>query len=432
MRGEENAYGSVTLPEEALYGIQTLRTVQNLSFSGRILSQYPQYIQALAMVKKAAALANRKAGVVNCEACEAIVGACDQLIQGKHQEHFPVDVFHGGGSIGTNMNINEVIARLAGENVHPADHVNASQSTSDVCHTAIRIALVRSSQPLIEALQELIVTVEGKAREFDSIPTIARTCLQDGMKISLGSLFSGFASGLRRRTKDFQDKAADLLQVNIGGTVVGSGTGASGGYRLAVIPFLREVTGLPLRLRENLYDAAQNPDDLAALSAQLQMIASLLVKFAKDLRLLGSGPETGFAEIKLPAVQAGSSFFPGKVNPVVPETLIQCGFLVMGHDYAIQTALEHGELHLNIWEGAMGVLLLDSISMLTQAVRSFDRLCVAGIQANQQQCESYAASFIPMIVELKEKYGYAQVTEWMKTLSRDEIKRKYEGRELHE
>ncbi|MDQ7862618.1 lyase family protein [Peribacillus frigoritolerans] len=243
--------------------------------------------------------------------------------------------------------------------------MNASQSTSDVCHTAIRMAIISSFQSLRQEINDLIEKVAYKASEFGDITTISRTCLQDAMRVRLGDKFSGYAAMLERRLKHMEKAVAQLHAINLGGTVIGSGVGASDSYRDVIVRKLSEASGLLLHHRENLFDAAQNMDDLADVSSELKQLASCLIKFAKDLRLLSSGPEAGFGEIVLPAVQAGSSFFPGKINPVIPETLIQCCFQVLGCDRVVQAALEHGELDLNVFEGAAGVNILDAMNMLS-------------------------------------------------------------------
>jgi aspartate ammonia-lyase len=432
MRRLEDAFGILELPDDVLYGLQTARTVSNMSFSGHSLSQYPVYIHSLAAVKKAAALANTRAGVIDPAIGTAIGGACDELMAGRYTEQFPVDAFHGGGSIGINMNINEVIATLAGEQVNPTDHVNASQSTADVCHSAIRIALIKTALPLEQSLLRMICTLELKAEQLEPVTTIARTCWQDGMRVSAGVLFQAAASALKRRIEAVSQAVEGIHRINLGGTVIGSGIGASSAYREAVVPILAEVTGLPLQLLPDLYDAAQYSDDLGRLSSEVRLTSAVLVKLAKDLRLLSSGPETGLSELNLPAVQAGSSFFPGKVNPVIPETVIHCGLLINGHDAVIQSAVELGEVHLNLADGLMGTLLLDNMLMLSRTAVMFEARCLSGITINEETCNSYADSFIPLIVDLKERYGYEQVSLWMKQWGPKQIREKFGRSEKHE
>lgn len=436
-RVEEDAFGKAEIPGDALYGIQTLRSAENLSFSGRTLRDYPPFVAALADVKRAAARANERAGVVPSRLARAIEQACAEIALGQHLEHFIVDPYHGGGSIGSNMNMNEVAANLANEilggnpgdydPVCPSDHVNASQSTSDVCHTALRIAVLRVGGPLLAELRRLGGALERKANAFAAVTTIARTCLQDGMQDTMGHLFAGYAQGLRRRTAALEAAVGTLRAVNLGGTVIGSGVGASRAYRERALDALVEVTGLPLRRRDDLYDAAQNMDDLAAVSAELGLLAGLLIKIAKDLRLLASGPEAGFGELRLPAVQAGSSFFPGKINPVVPETLVQCCFQVLGLDRSVQASLEHGELNLNVWEGLAGFNVIDAMRMLERAAALFTDKCVDGIEADEARCASLARGFIPVVTALKETHGYRQVSRWLKEETKESIMRKYES-----
>jgi aspartate ammonia-lyase len=300
--------------------------------------------------------------------------------------------------------------------------VNLSQSTSDVCHTAIRITIINEFQALHKVITALITELENKVQSLRDVTTIARTCLQDGMRVQIGDFFSGYVSMLKRRLSSLEDKVDQLHFINLGGTVIGSGIGAPPEYRAVILNKLSEVVEMPLGYRENLYDAAQNIDDLAAVSSEVRLLVTSLIKIAKDLRLLSSGPEAGFGEIQLPAVQAGSSFFPGKVNPVVPETLIQCCFQVLASDRVVQATLEHGELNLNVFEGAAGINILEALSMLTQAITTFHKNCIAGITANRERCEELSNTFIPVIVELKEQYGYAAVSSLIKEKGREGIK----------
>lgn len=402
MRFEEDSLGKIELPSDCLYGVRTSRCLTNLSFSGYQLSQYPELITSLAEVKTACAQANAEAGDLPQEIADLISQQCDSLIRGLHHDHFPVDMLHGGGYIAFNSNINEVVANLANMSVgkspgvySPVDpklHVNCSQSTADACHTASRIAVLRRAKALIDCLNSLSVTARHLERTLRPVQTIARTCLQDAMTVSLGETFSAFASFLDRRKIALTQATELMKQVNLGGTVIGSGDGASPKYRTVAIDRLNDVTGLNLHARSNLFDAAQNIDDLCGISAQLRLLAEGLIKFAKDLRLMSSGPNCGFGELVLPAVQEGSSFFAGKINPVVPETLIQACMQVLGCDRACSAALEHGELNLNVFEGVATKNILDALRMLTSALQLFSAKCLDGITAQAQTCEKYALS----------------------------------------
>lgn len=420
MRIEKDNFGTVHINADALYGIQTIRTKENLTFSKNVLSEYKEYIRSLVCVKKAAAIANFEDNIISAMVKEKIVEACDVLLQGQHSEQFVVDVYHGGGGIGINMNINEVIANLCNEEkgvysiVHPIDHVNASQSTSDVCHTAIRLAIVEAYEKLAVETANLITAMNRKTNELMPVATISRTCLQDASRMQLGEKFSGFEAVIKRRNKKLAESVEELVTVNLGGTVIGKGEGASTRYRQIIIQKLQEVSELPVRRRENLFDAAQNIDDLVDVSKQLSLFASALLKIAKDLRLLSSGPEAGFGEISLPAIQAGSSFYPGKVNPVIPETVIQCCAEIIGIERVIQVTFEHGDLDLNVFENFAGIHLLDGIYMLTKCIYNFRTLCFEGIVANEARCNTLANSSIPQICDLKEKFGYSETIRLLK------------------
>jgi aspartate ammonia-lyase len=400
-RIEQDLLGKRAVPADALYGIQTVRAVENLGFSGRVLANYPDYIRALATVKKAAARANRDAHVIDASRLDAIERACDALIRGEHLTQFPIDMLAGGGSIAVNMNVNEVIANLASEHlggargtyqpVHPKLHVNASQSTADVCHTAVRMTVLSRWRGLRRGLGECVAALRAKAEELRPVITISRTCLQDAARVSLGETFGAHAEVIERRASELSRSIRALAHINLGGTVVGSGSGAPAIYRSAVLKRLNEISAQKLVLRRNLYDAAQNMDDLAAVSAQLALLAEVLIKIAQDLRLLASGPEGGFGEIILPAVQEGSSIFPGKINPAIPETMIQCCFQVLGCERVTRLALERGELNLNIFEGAAAANIFDAIKMMRRSVALFAERCVSGIVANKKRCRELAS-----------------------------------------
>jgi aspartate ammonia-lyase len=400
-RIEKDLLGERAVPAGALYGIHTVRAVESLSFSGRILGNYPDYVRALATVKKAAARANRDARVIDARRADATERACDALLRGEYLSQFPVDLLAGGGSIAVNMNVNEVIANLASEflggargtyqPVHPKLHVNASQSTADVCHTAVRMTVLRRWSELRRALARCVAAFRAKAVELRPVVTISRTCLQDAGRVSLGELFGGHAEVIERRAGELAQSVRALTRINLGGTAIGSGSGAPAIYRREIVKRLNELSGQKFSLRANLYDAAQNIDDLGAVSAQLAMLAEVLIKMAQDLRILASGPEGGFGEIILPTVQEGSSIFPGKINPVIPETMIQCCFQVLGCERTTRLALERGELNLNVFEGAAAVNLFDAIEMMGRAVALFTERCVIGIVANRKRCRELAA-----------------------------------------
>jgi aspartate ammonia-lyase len=395
-RIEKDLLGELTVPADALYGIQTVRAVENLSFSPSLLRNYPDYIRALAIVKKAAARANRDAHVIDARRLAAIEDACDALIRGEHRDQFPIDLLGGGGSIAVNMNVNEVIANLASERmggvrgtykpVHPKSHVNASQSTADVCHSATRMTILDRWSELHRVLRRCIKSFHAKAAELRPIVTIARTCLQDAETVSLGELFDAHAEALTRRVSELERSVEALAKINLGGTAIGSGSDASATYRRTVLKHLYKIAGRRFSLRANLFDAAQNIDDLGGVSAELGMLTEVLIKIAQDLRLLASGPDGGFGEIILPAVQEGSSFYPGKINPVIPETMLQCCFQVLGRERATRLALERGELNLNVFEGSAAVNIFDAMDMMRLAIETFVERCVKGIVANKKRC----------------------------------------------
>lgn len=392
-----------------LYGEQTKLTLENMTFSGVTLAEFPSYLAALTEVKKACAVANYRAGLLEKKKKEAICHACDELLKYGYLEQFPVDAFHGGGGIGTNMNMNEVIASLSGSEVQPVDDVNMSQSTSDACHTALRLCLYKETGKLTEEIRALISTIEEKAKEFHPHPAIARTCWQDGMSVSADAVLSGAADALEEQIGYIEQYKATLLKVNLGWTVIGSGTGATDGYRQHIMNALREVTGLPVSWKKNPYQAAQYTEDLSVLSVYIRTVSSILAKLARDVRLLASGPETGLGEWRIPAVQAGSSFFPGKVNPVIAEMMIQCDMLLGGNDSVIQNVLSQGEIHLNVWEDMAGFLLIQNIERLSKAAGLFHRRCIAGIELNEEVSRKYSRASIPLIVDYKEKYGYKKL-----------------------
>lgn len=399
VRSERDRLGSRQVPADALWGIHTLRSRENLAFSGRTLGSLPAYVWGLAAVKRAAARANREAGVLMPRLADAIESATAPLLAGELLDQFPADPLGGGGSIGVHMNVNEVVANLANEALgsprgtyEPVNLklVSASQSTADVCHTAARLAVRRQSAPLLSALEGLERTLVDLERKLAPVATLARTCLRDAVTTTLGTLFGGYARAIGRRRAGLAAALEALAAVALGGTVIGQGEGAPAAYRRSVVGFLAEIAGVEVEARPHLPDALQSSDDLVRVSNETRMLAESLLKLARDLRLLASGPRGGFGEIVLPHVQEGSAFFGGKSNPVVPETVMQCAFQVLGCDRAVQAAAEQAELYLNVFDGAIAVGVLDATAMLAGAVRRLDERCLRGLAADEVRCRELA------------------------------------------
>lgn len=398
-RAERDRLGERDLPAEALYGIHTVRSLENLGISSRPLGSAPTYVWAFGAIKRAAARANREAGVLMPHLAEAIERGSGPLLAGEGLEHFPADLLGGGGSIGVHMNVNEVVANLANESLGgrrgeyapvTLKLVGASQSTADVCHSAVRMALLKRWQSLSPVLDNAVKTLQEQARALNTVPTLSRTCLQDAVTTTLGVLFGGYAALLQRRCRALGESVAALRAIALGGTVIGTSDGAPAAYRRAVVPAVVEISGLDLEPRANLPDALQNSDDLAAVSAQTRLLAEALIKLAKDLRLLASGPKGGFGELVLPHVQEGSSFFTGKSNPVIPETVLQAAFQMLGCDRAVQAAMEQSELYLDVFEGLIAANLLESVDLLEQSVKRLDERCLRGLKADEARCRELA------------------------------------------
>lgn len=398
-RWESDSLGRVEIPVSALYGIQTARALACMSFSGSVLTQYPDLIVCLATVKKACAAANAEAGVLEIEFCNAIKDACDEVISGSHNDQFPVDMLHGGGSIAFNQCINEVLANLASVRLGgqigdyspiSRQHLNAGQSTADVCHTAFRFCVARQLERLNIRLRALAAYLQSKRAEFGGVQTLARTCLQDAMPVPLSTAFGAFSTFVARRVNQIHAVILKLHKINLGGTVIGDGSGADPQYQARVPFHLSAFTEREFTVHDDLFDAAQHIDDLCDASNELKTLAEGLLKFAKDLRLLSSGPNGGFAEIALPAVIEGSSFFKGKINPVIPESVIQACMVAIGSARVVESAAEHGELNLNVFDGLAAKSVLDAAQVLEGAVSIFSKHCISGITANKERCEELA------------------------------------------
>ncbi len=415
-RKEKDLLGEKNVENECLYGIQTLRAIENFDLSGIKLDKYPEIIDAFAMVKQAAALANQDTNMLSEEITSAICLACEKIRNGGYYDHFPVDMMQGGAGTSTNMNANEVIANLALETMgcvrgdyqkcHPNNHVNMSQSTNDAYPTAIKIALILAKDPLIEELKSLINALESKAVEFKDVLKMGRTQLQDAVPMTLGQTFSAYATTLKEEIDRIEKNAELFLEVNMGGTAIGTGINSTLKYREQVIKHLEKITDLPLVSASDLVEATQDTGAFIMFSSAIKRIAIKLSKICNDLRLLSSGPRAGFNEINLPPVQPGSSIMPGKVNPVIPEAVNQIAFKVIGNDLTVNMAVEAGQLELNAFEPVIVFSLFDSIHLLTKGIMTLRQKCIRGITANVEHCLDTVRNSIGLVTALSPILGY--------------------------
>lgn len=420
MRIEKDTLGQVKLPDNVYYGAQTKRAVDNFPISGLRLPR--MFIKAQGTVKLAAARANGSLGLLNKRLFKAIEKAAAEVIEGKHDRDFVVDVFQAGAGTSQNMNANEVIANRAIELlgrargdyklVNPNDHVNMAQSTNDTIPTAIYIASFEALRDeLLPALRGLKDVLSLKAREFDKIVKAGRTHLQDAVPIRLGQELSGYAESVSNDLLRMQHASKALLHLPIGGNALGTGINAHPRFRSCVINEIRKIAGVNFRSSTNLFEGIQNVYPALELSASLRGVAVTLTKIANDIRLLSSGPRTGFAEIILPAVQPGSSIMPGKVNPVMAEMLNMVCYQVMGNDTAVAYATQASQLELNVMMPLIAHNLLFSIEILSNAVNVFSHKCVAGIEADTKKCSDYANATLAMATALNPITGYASAAE---------------------
>lgn len=420
-RHEQDSLGDLSLPFSALYGIQTERALRNFPVSGHVIGQFPDLIRALAQVKKACALANLRAGQIAADKAAIIVRVCDELIAGQHHGQFPVDVFQGGAGTSTNMNMNEVIANRGLElmglpcgdyaHLHPNDDVNRSQSTNDVYPTAIRVALMQAVPHLIDALSGLAEIFERKGAEFRDVQKLGRTELQDAVPMSLGAEFRAYGVTLREDMQRLNATIGLLSEVNLGGTAIGTGVAAPEAYRAIVLQELRAISGLPLQQSPDLMEASWDAGVFVHLSGVLKRVATKLSKIANDLRLLSSGPRGGFGEIRLPAMQPGSSLMPGKVNPVIAEMVNQVAFQVIGADVTITFAAEAGQLQLNPFEPLIAYNLMQNVTLLRNVTRIFGARCVEGIEADPERCRRNLEASTANLAELVPSIGYARASQ---------------------
>jgi aspartate ammonia-lyase len=413
-RVEEDALGTRLMPYEIAYGIQTARAVENFSISGRTIADVEGFVPAIILIKQAAARANRHAGELVPSIAEAIETAAMEQLHGIKRGDFPVDIYHGGGGTAANMNVNEVLAnraseiligRKASDPVHPNTHVNMAQSTNDVIPSAMKIAIGNELGSLRGSLAVLVEALLEKEREFGDVLKLARTCLQDALPVTFGQQFSGYRSAFERQALDLEVLETTCLSLPLGATAVGTGFGSSAAYRQFVYEELRMLTGKAYHPEDNLFDGLQNADHWIRVSGSLKAIAVTLSKLSSDLRLMSSGPRAGLAEITLPAVQPGSSIMPGKVNPVMPEMMMQVAFRVVGNDATVTRAAE-GELDLNVWESVILDALSESIRLMRKAIPLFVSGCVSGIQVNSKRGLADASGSLALSTILAAIYGY--------------------------
>jgi fumarate hydratase class II len=411
-RIERDTMGEVPVPEEALWGAQTQRAVENFPVSGRGLE--PAQVHALGRIKAAAALVNGSLGVLGADLAAAVAGAATEVADGGYDDQFPVDVFQTGSGTSSNMNVNEVVARLAsarlgGLPVHPNDHVNASQSSNDVFPSSIRLAAVEMlTHDLLPALRHLAGTLESRAEELSGVVKAGRTHLMDATPVTLGQEFSGYAAQVRYGLERLEGTLPRLAELPLGGTAVGTGLNAPPGFAAAVVEELRRITGLPLTEARNHFEAQGSQDALVEASGQLRTVAVGLFKIANDLRWMGSGPRAGLRELSLPDLQPGSSIMPGKVNPVVCESVRMVCAQVVGADATVAFAGSAGEFELNVMLPVMGRNLLESVRLLAAGVRLLADRCVAGLTADEEVCRSYAEGSPAIVTPLARFLGYEE------------------------
>ncbi len=420
-RREHDLLGERAVPADAMFGIQTLRAVENFPITGIRLSHFPELVTALAAVKQAAARANAKLGLLDSTLAHAIDQTCQEILDGHWHGHFVVDMVQGGAGTSTNMNANEVIANRALELLghqrgeyqycHPNNHVNLSQSTNDVYPTAVRIATVTALRRLIAALERLRAALAAQGEEFREVLKMGRTQLQDAVPMTLGQEFTAFAVTTGEDIARLRETARLFLEINLGGTAIGTGINADPQYPQTVVEELRRITGLDVVLAENLVEATPDTGVFVLFSGVLKRVAVKLSKMCNDLRLLASGPRCGLAEINLPPVQPGSSIMPGKVNPVIPEVVNQVAFQVIGNDLTITMAAEAGQLQLNVMEPIIAYNLFSSIDMLTAAVDVLTTRCIEGITANAEHCRAMVENSIGIVTAVVPALGYDRASE---------------------
>jgi len=432
-RTESDSIGSLEIPAEAYFGVQTYRGYENFHITGLPMNKL--FVGNIIKIKKAAAITNCKAGLIDEKMRDAIVCACDEALEGKFDADFITDSIQGGAGTSANMNVNEVIANRAtellggkkGEYIcHPNDHVNRSQSTNDVIPTAGKLTVIDIANMLKNETESLICALDGKAKEFDDVIKMGRTQLEDAVPIRLGQEFAAYSSGIKRCLKLVEKAVEEMYSVNLGGTAIGTAVNVNKKYLKKIVPVLSEVTGYDLCQADNLIDATQNLDGFVFVSGALKTMAVSLSKMCNDLRLMSSGPKTGFEEIVLPAKQNGSSIMPGKVNPVIPEVVTQVAFAVIGNDTTITLAAEAGQLELNAFEPVIFYKLFESLTCMKNAVNTLTENCVKGIISNKKHCEDLLDESVGTVTALCPYLGYKVSAE----LAKEALKRNVRIKDL--
>ncbi|MEJ0094618.1 MAG: aspartate ammonia-lyase [Methylocella sp.] len=416
-RREHDLLGEADIPADVYWGVHTLRSVENFPITGVPIGHFPELVRALALVKQAAARANRRLGHLSVAKAEAIDRACDLIAKDRRfLDQFVVDAVQGGAGTSTNMNANEVVANLALElmgksrgeyaALHPIDDVNMAQSTNDAYPTALRLAMIFGAKSLAQALQDLAFAFKAKAVEFGDVLKIGRTQLQDAVPMTLGQEFDAFHVTIKEDVDRLQEAASLFREVNLGATAIGTGINTDPRYASLAVAELARLSDERMVLAENLIEATSDMGAFVLFSGVLKRIAVKLSKICNDLRLLSSGPRAGFGEIRLPAVQAGSSIMPGKINPVIPEAVSQVAYLVIGHDLTVTMCAEGGQLQLNAFEPTIGYCILTSLRMLTAAIDTLTQRCVTGIEANRERCRELVENSIGLVTVLGPILGY--------------------------
>jgi len=418
-RTEKDSLGFKDVPANAYYGIQTARAVENYPISG--LRAHASLIRAIAMIKEAAAEANLDLRLIEEKTADAIIAAAREIQQGKWHEQFVVDVFQAGAGVSFHMNTNEVIANRASEllggrlgeyqHAHPNDHVNYGQSTNDVFPTAMRLAALLELERLYAVLDTLAVELNNKGDEFHSILKSGRTHMMDAVPMRLGQEFTAYAAAVRRAQRALEQQGELLREIGLGGSAVGTGINTHPEYRQKAVAHLARISGEKLEAVDDMRYAMQSNLAMSAVSGALRNLALEIIRISNDLRLLASGPNTGLAEINLPALQPGSSIMPGKINPVMAELAAMVSFQVVGYDTAVALAVQAGQLELNVMMPTMAYSVLMAITIMTNMLRQLTEFCVKGITANQKRCEFYAQSTVSLATALNPYIGYARAAE---------------------